>query len=293
MSSGWGARRPEKRVLARSRPCQKRWTGSACRRTSRRTRPGRRRSSRARARSARCTHGRSWRARRPGERCRDRDPERRLDDLDVEAVVPEQPVQVGVERGDREAVLEREPGGDAAVGAQDEAVVDEVEGQVEARRRRASGAGWSGRARPRRERRSTSGCAARVVASLTLPTICAYRCSVCFVCSQAAYGSSGRALSQSTTKATSSMTHQLQSSPGSAERRIGMPVRVGVLARVAVRRRVAAADLAAGHAHPEVHPAAAGGEAVLATGDRLRQLQDPDLVRVGADCAHVASMLRV
>ena len=67
-----------------------------------------------------------------GERRRDRDPERRLDDLDVEPVFAEQPVQARVEGCDREAVLEREPGGDAAVGAQDEAVIDEVEGQVEA-----------------------------------------------------------------------------------------------------------------------------------------------------------------
>jgi hypothetical protein len=50
----------------------------------------------------------------------------------------------------------------------------------------------------------------------------------------------------------------------------GMPFGAGVLARMLVRRRVAAADVAASQTEPEGDPAAAGLEALLATIGRVR-----------------------
>src|SRR6267378_1133515 len=59
-----------------------------------------------------------------------------------------------------------------------------------------------------------------------------------------------------------------------------------MLRGVLVRRRVAAADLAARHAHAQVHPAVADREAILTTCDVLRQVDDLDLIGVRADRAH-------
>src|SRR3954451_3707599 len=55
-----------------------------------------------------------------------------------------------------------------------------------------------------------------------------------------------------------------------------------VTARVPVRRGVAAADLPAARAHPQVHPAAADREALLATLDRVGEGREADLVEMGA-----------
>src|SRR5579864_9765019 len=61
---------------------------------------------------------------------------------------------------------------------------------------------------------------------------------------------------------------------------------VRVLRRVLVGRVVAATDLAALHAHAQVHPAAAGLEAFLAAGDRVGQLGELDRVEMAADLGH-------
>src|ERR1043166_637485 len=63
--------------------------------------------------------------------------------------------------------------------------------------------------------------------------------------------------------------------------------------RVPVRRRVAAADLAARHAHAEVNPAGADLQAFLAPCDRLRKLRHLDLVEVAANGirGHALSLL--
>src|SRR3954451_20451514 len=61
-----------------------------------------------------------------------------------------------------------------------------------------------------------------------------------------------------------------------------MAGRSGVLAGVLVGRGVAAADRPARLAQPQVDPAVAGLEALLAAGDRLRRLEDLDLVQVRA-----------
>src|SRR6266480_2427564 len=68
---------------------------------------------------------------------------------------------------------------------------------------------------------------------------------------------------------------------GGADDRMAALIRVR--RRVLVRGRVAAADLPALHAHPEVHPAAADLQALLAAFDALRQGGDLDLVEVAAD----------
>src|SRR5207253_7883164 len=49
-----------------------------------------------------------------------------------------------------------------------------------------------------------------------------------------------------------------------------------------VRRIVAAADVSALQADPQVQPLAAGGEAIDAAVDRGGQLRDPDVIEVGA-----------
>src|SRR4051812_49643082 len=56
----------------------------------------------------------------------------------------------------------------------------------------------------------------------------------------------------------------------------------GVLAGMAIGGAVAAADVAAALAHAQVDPAPADGEAVLAAGDLGGQVEDGDLVEVGA-----------
>jgi hypothetical protein len=56
-----------------------------------------------------------------------------------------------------------------------------------------------------------------------------------------------------------------------------------VLRRVPPRRAVAAADVAALQADPQMAPRAAGGEALLATLDRVGQLGQVHVVEVGAD----------
>jgi hypothetical protein len=55
---------------------------------------------------------------------------------------------------------------------------------------------------------------------------------------------------------------------------------VRVVARVTVRKVVAAADLAARLAHPQMHPAAPDLEALLAARDLGRWLEHDNLVEV-------------
>jgi hypothetical protein len=57
----------------------------------------------------------------------------------------------------------------------------------------------------------------------------------------------------------------------------------GVMLGMLVGRVVAAEDLPARHAHAEMDPAAADLQALLAAGNRLRQLRDVNLVEVSAD----------
>src|ERR1700730_5951046 len=59
-----------------------------------------------------------------------------------------------------------------------------------------------------------------------------------------------------------------------------------VRGRMAVGRVVAAADVAASEADPEVQPLAAVEQAVLAAVDGCRELAERDLVEVGAELAH-------
>ncbi|HXU96970.1 MAG TPA: hypothetical protein VFP03_02620 [Jiangellaceae bacterium] len=67
----------------------------------------------------------------------------------------------------------------------------------------------------------------------------------------------------------------------------------GVAAGVAVWRGIAAADSAAGLAHPQVDPPAASLEAFLATGYRSSWLGELDLVYVGADRHRHGSLIAV
>ncbi len=55
-----------------------------------------------------------------------------------------------------------------------------------------------------------------------------------------------------------------------------------VRGRMTAGRAVAAADVTARLAHPQVHPPAAGGQALLAAGDLRRQLKQLDLIDVAA-----------
>src|SRR5256885_653060 len=59
-----------------------------------------------------------------------------------------------------------------------------------------------------------------------------------------------------------------------------------VRGRVALRRVVAAANVTAGEADPEVQPLAAFAQAVLAAVDGGRKLAHGDLIEMGADRAH-------
>jgi hypothetical protein len=68
----------------------------------------------------------------------------------------------------------------------------------------------------------------------------------------------------------------------------------GVRSRVPIRRVVAAAHVPAGEADAEVEPQAADLQAVLAALDGRWQLEDGDLVEMGADgLAHVTSFAGV
>jgi hypothetical protein len=58
---------------------------------------------------------------------------------------------------------------------------------------------------------------------------------------------------------------------------------VCVVACVTVRRRIAAADLAARLAHPEVHPPVTGLQTLLAARNRALRLEDDDLIEMRAD----------
>ena len=82
--------------------------------------------------------------------------------------------------------------------------------------------------------------------------------------------------------ASSSTKHHDQSSPGWIERMIGWPLCGGVLARVPVRRGVAAAHLAARQADPEVAPRVAGRKALGAAVHLLRKLGDLNAVEMCA-----------
>src|SRR5256885_9474614 len=66
----------------------------------------------------------------------------------------------------------------------------------------------------------------------------------------------------------------------------GVVVLLGVTRRVAVRRAVAAADLPALLAHPQVHPRRSDLQAFLAALHVLRRIEDPDVVEVGALDGH-------
>ena len=148
--------------------------------------------------------------------------------------------------------------------------------------RPASGAAaWSARARRRRAARATSGSSAAA-----RPASPCRRSAPRGGASPSSAPTRGRErrerLHQPTTKPISSTKHQLQSSPGSAERTIGCPSSRACRGRVPVRRRVAAPDLPAGLAHAQVEPAVAGLQALLAARDRLGELGHADLVEVAA-----------
>jgi hypothetical protein len=68
-----------------------------------------------------------------GERRLHRQAERQLDDVDVDAELREQPVEAGVKVGDRHSAGEVEAPLATIGGADDEGVVNEVEGDVERR----------------------------------------------------------------------------------------------------------------------------------------------------------------
>jgi FAD/FMN-containing dehydrogenase len=61
-----------------------------------------------------------------------------------------------------------------------------------------------------------------------------------------------------------------------------MTLLAGVTRGMATGRGVTAADATAGVAHPQVHPSPAGAQALLAAEDRLRELEDLDLIEVRA-----------
>ena len=62
--------------------------------------------------------------------------------------------------------------------------------------------------------------------------------------------------------------------------------------RVPVGGGVATPDMAAAEAEAEMDPAPAGGEALLATGERVRPDIGFDFARVGAACGHLPSLTR-
>ena len=61
-------------------------------------------------------------------------------------------------------------------------------------------------------------------------------------------------------------------------------------ARVAIGRRIAAADLPARHAHAEMKPPTSNPQALLAPHNGVRQLDDTDLVDVIAGCRHAGAI---
>lgn len=61
-----------------------------------------------------------------------------------------------------------------------------------------------------------------------------------------------------------------------------MAAAMSVSAGMTVGRVVAAADLSALQADAQMQPLTAGGQALLAAGDRLGQLGDPDVIEMGA-----------
>src|ERR1700733_10894430 len=69
----------------------------------------------------------------------------------------------------------------------------------------------------------------------------------------------------------------------------GMVLGPEVGSGVAIRRAVAAADVPAGHAHPQVHPPAAHAQTVLAAIARWGHLGHR--VEMGTGCSHVRSLL--
>ena len=85
------------------------------------------------------------------------------------------------------------------------------------------------------------------------------------------------------------MTHQLQSSPGSADRMIGWPSAWACLLAWRFGDESQQPILPQLMHIRRCTQRSADGETVLAAGDRFRQLHDTDLVRVGADRAHVAT----
>src|SRR5262249_1144365 len=75
---------------------------------------------------------------------------------------------------------------------------------------------------------------------------------------------------------------------GGADERVSRLVEMG--GGVPVRRVVAAADLPAAQAHPQVDPAAADLEALLAAEGRLRQLGHLDRIEVGTGVGHACTL---
>jgi len=67
---------------------------------------------------------------------------------------------------------------------------------------------------------------------------------------------------------------------------------VCVVAGMPIRRRIAAADLPAGLAQAQVHPAAADLQALLAARDGALRLQEDDLVEMGTGDSHGYTITR-
>jgi hypothetical protein len=67
---------------------------------------------------------------------------------------------------------------------------------------------------------------------------------------------------------------------------------VGVVAGMPIRRRIAAADLAARLAHAQVQPPAADLQALFAAGDRTLRFQEDDLIEVGTVDSHGYTITR-
>ena len=146
-----------------------------------------------------------------------------------------------------------------------------VRGGLEGQRREPS-AGDDGRDRSVRRTSTDVGnsCAARIVSAIRVAFCCRAR--------MASVGS-GVAVTRDTLRTAdhpsrSSTKHQRQASPGSMLRMTGCAVSREVLRRVLLRRGVAAADVAARQAQPQVHPAGAVAQALLAPVGRVRR-DDP------------------
>ena len=70
-----------------------------------------------------------------------------------------------------------------------------------------------------------------------------------------------------------------------------VPVRLEVRRGVAVRRVVAAADVAAGHAHPQVHPLPTGAKTVLAPVTAWSDVAHLVEVSAPVDCGHAETVI--